>query len=375
METYNERLARVQARFDDFKISIFNATGNLGIWTQVIGQALIPVAQLAPLIMGVGKAMIWLKSVNFASAFTTATSAIKRNILALVGLNGGLTVTGGFVQVFKSLTVSACRQISVAIMNIPIVGWIAAIITAVLAVIQLIVKGIQALWDKCKGFRVFVFTVWELIKSIFSQIGDAIMGVVRKIGSFFSNVFNKVKEVFVKIRDWISGIVQSIVAKISTICEPLVKAFRKAVDAIGGFFSNIINWVRDKFNAVIDWFIGIYNKIAKAIGWDEIKARGQAAADVSWAKDHPENDSPNTTPAGGVPDAPDATPNPIASNIGGIGGSAESSDRIKNINITIDSLVGSLTIETTNMQESKERIKDIVVEALLGAVNDVNLAM
>ena len=375
METYNERLARVQARFDDFKISIFNATGNLGIWTQVIGQALIPVAQLAPLIMGVGKAMIWLKSVNFASAFTTATSAIKRNILALVGLNGGLTVTGGFVQMFKSLTVSACRQISVAIMNIPIVGWIAAIIAAVLAVIQLIVKGIQALWDKCKGFRVFVFTVWELIKSIFSQIGDAIMGVVRKIGSFFSNVFNKVKEVFVKIRDWISGIVQSIVAKISTICEPLVKAFRKAVDAIGGFFSNIINWVRDKFNAVIDWFIGIYNKIAKAIGWDEIKARGQAAADVSWAKDHPENDSPNTTPAGGVPDAPDATPNPIASNIGGIGGGAESSDRIKNINITIDSLVGSLTIETTNMQESKERIKDIVVEALLGAVNDVNLAM
>lgn len=375
METYNERLARVQARFDDFKISIFNATGNLGIWTQVIGQALIPVAQLAPLIMGVGKAMIWLKSVNFASAFTTATSAIKRNILALVGLNGGLTVTGGFVQVFKSVAVSACRQISVAIMNIPIVGWIAAIITAVLAVIQLIVKGIQTLWDKCKGFRVFVFTAWELIKSIFSKIGDAIMGVVSKIGSFFSNIFNKVKEVFVKIRDWISGIVQSIVAKISTICEPLVKAFRKAIDAIGGFFSNIINWVRDKFNAVINWFIGIYNKIAKAIGWDEIKARGQAAADASWAKDHPENDTPTNDPTG-VPNTP-ITPdtNPIATNLGGIGGSADSSDRIKNINITIDSLVGQLTIETTNMHESAERIKDMITEALLGAVNDVNLAV
>lgn len=375
METYNERLSRIQARFDDIKISIFNATGDLGIWTQVIGQALIPVAQLAPLIMGVGKAMIWLKSVNFASAFTTATSAIKRNILALVGLNGGLTVTGGFVQVFKSVAVGACRQISVAIMNIPIVGWIAAIITAVLAVIQLIVKGIQTLWDKCKGFRVFVFTAWELIKSIFSKIGDAIMGVVSKIGGFFSNIFNRVKAIFIKIRDWISGIVQSIVAKISTICEPLVKAFRKAIDAIGGFFSNIINWVRNKFNAVINWFIGIYNDIAEFLGFDEIKARGQAAADVSWAKDHPENDTPTNDPTGvpTTPDTPDA--NPIATNIGGIGGSAESSDRIKNINITIDSLVGNLTIETTNMQESKERIKDIVVEALLGAVNDVNLAM
>ena len=76
-----------------------------------------------------------------------------------------------------------------------------------------------------------------------------------------------------------------------------------------------------------------------------------------------------------MPEPETPTTNPIATNIGGIGGSAESSDRIKNINITIDSLVGNLTIETTNMQESKERIKDIVVEALLGAVNDVNLAM
>lgn len=40
MATYNERLARVQARFDDFKISIFNCCGDLGIWTQVeIGRA------------------------------------------------------------------------------------------------------------------------------------------------------------------------------------------------------------------------------------------------------------------------------------------------------------------------------------------------
>ena len=73
------------------------------------------------------------------------------------------------------------------------------------------------------------------------------------------------------------------------------------------------------------------------------------------------------------PETPDA--NPIANNIGGIGGSADSSDRIKNINITIDSLVGNLTIETTNMHESAERIKDMITEALLGAVNDVNLAM
>ncbi len=375
METYNERLSRVQARFDNIKISIFNACGDLGIWTSLIAQSLVPVAQLAPLIMGVGKAIVWLRSIDYAGAFTKATTAIKANILSLAAMDGALTVSGGFVQVFKSVTVSACRQISVAIMNIPIIGWIAAIITAVLAVIQLIVKGIQKLWDKCKGFRVFVFTVWELIKAIFSKIGDAIMGVVGKIGGFFTNVFNRVKATFIKIRDWISGIVQSIVAKISTICEPLVKAFQTAIDKIGGFFSNIINWVRDKFNAVINWFVDLYNKIARVIGWDEIKARGAAAAEVSWAKDHPNNDSPSTTTTGDLPDPSSSSPNPIASSLGSIGGNADKADRVKNINVSIDRLVENITIQTTNMYESKERIKDMIAEALMSAVNDVNYAM
>ena len=99
----------------------------------------------------------------------------------------------------------------------------------------------------------------------------------------------------------------------------------------------------------------------------------------SWAADHPTGSS-GTPPIDEsdeqfqTEDSADDD-NPIANNLGGIGGSADSSDRIKNINITIDSLVGNLTIETTNMHESAERIKDMITEALLGAVNDVNLAM
>ena len=46
-----------------------------------------------------------------------------------------------------------------------------------------------------------------------------------------------------------------------------------------------------------------------------------------------------------------------------------------NINITIDKLIDKFTISTTNLSESKERIKDVVAEALLSAVNDANYAM
>ena len=369
METYNERLARVQARFDDFKISIFNATGDFGIWMQVVSQALIPVAQLAPLIYGVAKAVVYLRSVEFKNAFIGVVSNIKGVITKLGLLDGAILTSGGFFTAFKVLCQNACRAIGVAIMNIPIIGWIAAGITAAIAIIQ-------QLWDKCYGFRVVVFTVWEGIKAVFGgiwaffkDVADAISRICSRISGFFMSIVNAVA----------NGVRQA-VGFVKKICSPVVDAFNWVVDTVGGFFSTLWTGIKNIFIDSINWLIEQANKVIKYIpGVDYIAKLGRAAADASWKADHPDTgDAP-------IDDSPEQfqvvetentdTPNPIASNIGGIGGSAESSDRIKNISITIDSLVGSLTIETTNMQESKERIKDIVVEALLGAVNDVNLAM
>jgi len=47
--------------------------------------------------------------------------------------------------------------------------------------------------------------------------------------------------------------------------------------------------------------------------------------------------------------------------------------KLTNINITINKLVETLTISTTNLSESTARIKDEVSKALLTAVNDVNI--
>lgn len=75
----------------------------------------------------------------------------------------------------------------------------------------------------------------------------------------------------------------------------------------------------------------------------------------------------------GLPAGPD--PSPIAGTLGGIGGGAEKADRIKNINVVIEKVVDHFTIETTNMQESAERIKDMVAEVLVSAINDINYAV
>ena len=372
METYNERLSRIQARFDDIKISIFNATGDLGIWTSVIAQALIPVAQLVPLIAGMGQAMVWIKGLQWASMWsniqgflyasriqmlmmnrelvtgqfasngfliniTRATLAVAR--FATVGVWNGIKALGSFVlslvtggtasatfagvastsfATFKTAATTACRAVGVAIKSIPVIGWIIAAISAIAALFAYF-------WDTSAKFR----------------------GVVKGIGAFFVAVFkglwDTAKEVLSKVAD-----------ALGSLFKLDFKGAKNALSGIGTAFSNY-------GKAAANAFQNAYQ--------EEIE-KSKAANDDA--------DSAIAEVQGldaGVVVPEDTNTNPIASNIGGIGGSAESSDRIKNINITIDSLVGNLTIETTNMQESKERIKDIVVEALLGAVNDVNLAM
>lgn len=372
METYNERLSRIQARFDDIKISIFNATGDLGIWTSVIAQALIPVAQLVPLIAGMGQAMVWIKGLQWASMWsniqgflyasriqmlmmnrelvtgqfasngfliniTRATLAVAR--FATVGVWNGIKAVGSFVlslvtggtasatfagvastsfATFKTAATTACRAVGVAIKSIPVIGWIIAAISAIAALFAYF-------WDTSAKFR----------------------GVVKGIGAFFVAVFkglwDTAKEVLSKVAD-----------ALGSLFKLDFKGAKNALSGIGTAFSNY-------GKAAANAFQNAYQ--------EEIEKSKAANDDADSAIAEVQGLDASVV----IPE--DTNTNPIASNIGGIGGSAESSDRIKNINITIDSLVGSLTIETTNMQESKERIKDIVVEALLGAVNDVNLAM
>ncbi len=522
METYNEKLARINARFDDIKISIFNCCGDLGIWVEVVAGALIPVSQLIPLVSGLAKAILFLRTVNFKSAFSGVVTRIRSIITGLMMMNVSLGVTGGFWTAFKVIAQNACRSVGVAIMNIPIVGWIAAGIAVVIAVVQ-------QLWDKCKGFRIAVFTAWEAIKAagnavwiilkaigeqiaiafntvkekvkpvidfyismwskvfnavgsvfswikgafnnvagfiasiparvgaifaavrarvaavadwitsafrsavetiisawtgicdavtsavnwvvtavssvwnsilsavsgfsqrivaIFSSIWEAVRGFALRVAGIFVNVFNRIKSAFTSVRNWIVGVVNAIIAKVKSICAPLVNAFNTVAAKIKSVFGSVLNWVKAKIDSVINWFIDLYNKIAEAMNWEKIKSAGKAAGEASWSKDHPAGSDTPVDADAGVPAANNGGTSldnsssgngggasSIGAGLGSIGGKSDKTDRVKNITINIEKLVDTLTISTTNLHESKERIKDIVSEALLSAVNDANYAV
>lgn len=342
MDSYEERQKRVKAKFDDLKISIFNATGDTGIWVNVLTGALVPFAQIIPLIGGVGKLFGVIKGINFGDVMSKvghsfsgarlqlafmnqdlktgqmASLGFTRNIgraalgvirFATVGIFSALKgigafilslITGGATSVkfaaissasfatFATTARSACRAVTVAISSIPIIGWIAIIATAVGALFVW-------LYNKFDRFRATVNGIWAWFKALFTS-------------------------------------------------ENASEAFDKA------------------YNKTMDEAKKKKEQEKKKEGTDDIdsqikKIQDDIAAAEAEAKAKEKNGNGLN----------------INSNINNTATTAAGDKKIKNINITIDRVIEHFTVETTNLKESTERIKEIVAEAIIEGINDVNL--
>ena len=376
MESYAERQARINQQFEDFKISIFQATGDLGIWLSTLMGALVPLSQLMPLLIGMGNLMTWIKGLQWAAMWsriqgfiyaarlqmafmnrelitgqfasngfliniTRATLAVLR--FATVGIFQALKglgalvlsfVTGGTASAtfagvasasfgaFKLAAVTACRAVSVAIMNIPIIGWIAAAIAALVAL------GVY-FWNTSAKFRatlkglgasfVAVFKgIWDLAKNVFGSIGDLIKAAFSLDGQGIKDAINRLKGGFSE------------------------------------FGTNVGKAFNDAYNA----------EMAASRKAEEAKKKGKPDPNAAGGE-VPTVDVPTVTP-----------PDPTGGSLGTVGGGkSDGGSKIRNITVNVDKLVERFEIHTTNLSEDLGKVKDMVGEALLSALNDVNLAM
>lgn len=376
MESYAERQARINQQFEDFKITVFQATGDLGIWLSTLMGALVPLSQLMPLLIGIGNLMAWIKGLQWASMWsrirgflyaarlqmalmnrelvtgqfasngfliniTRATLAVLR--FATVGIFQALKglgalvlsfVTGGTASstfagvasasfgVFKLAAVTACRAVSAAIMSIPIIGWIAAAITALVAL------GVY-FWNTSAKFRAvlkglgaaFVATfkgIWNLAKNVFGSIGDLIKAAFSLDGQGIKEAINKLKGGFSE------------------------------------FGTNVGKAFHDAYNA----------EMAAGKKAEEAKKKGKVDPNAAGGE-VPTVDVPTVT-----------TPDPTGGSLGTVGGGkSDGSGKIRNITVNVDRLVERFEIHTTNLSEDLGKVKEMVGEALLSALNDVNLAM
>ena len=380
MESTAEKRARFRQQIEDIKISCTQLTGGVFAWVGVAASAAAPLSQLTPVFIGIYKGIRLAMSLNYAAAlgrvatmartaaisitlmgsrtalangislgfignigrctiallrFSTAgiwsgIKALGAFLLSLITTGGASATFAGIASVsfgaFKLSAVSACRAVSIAIMNIPIIGWIAAAIAALIAV------GVY-FWNTSVKFRAVLKGLWAAFKAVFSGIG------------------NLAKQTFGAIGD-------------------LIKAAFK-LDAGG-------------ITAALNKLKGAYGDYGKEVGkaFNDAYTAEMKAGEKSNAKKSTKKQGKSAATAGvTIPEVPTPTVPDVTSGTAGAtaskktGGSSDSGGKIKNVSIHVDKLVERLEIHTANLQESAERVKDVVAQALLSALNDTNLAM
>jgi hypothetical protein len=150
------------------------------------------------------------------------------------------------------------------------------------------------------------------------------------------------------------------------------------------FFGNLWNnTVKPCLNRIVGLLGKVFNPIIEI--WNSLTGKvvatykvGAAKGRASWEKDHPKDkpkDKDKPKPKGSPLQPLPPVADPTAGTLSGGSGSGSSSDsKIRNINIHVDKLIEQFTVQTTNLHESAERVKEAVGQALLSALNDVNLA-
>ena len=352
MEGFAERQARIRQQIEDFKISIFQATGDVSLWAGALSDALIPLAQLMPLLSGmlpiVKGVSIWIFQgakglFLFGKGALTALVGVGK--LAVTLLTRGATalfyyigslVTGGSAQLgfammsqlafasFKTATVTACRTVSAAIMSIPLIGWIAAAIAAIVAI------GIY-FWNTSAKFRATLKGLWASFKAVFSNIWDLAKEV-------FGSISDLIKAAFSLDGDGISAAISKMTGAFSKFGKETGNAFQEAYDQ------------------------EIKDSLAKAKQQKDDEGASGDLSDTIGNVDLPVIN----TPGGGGGGSTDSS-----SRHSGGGGSGKAT----NVTIHIGKLVDNLTIKTSNLSTDPSEVKGIITELLISAVNDANLAI
>lgn len=366
MDSYAERQARIKQQIEDIKISAFQVTGGFTLWAGALGELLIPMAQLYPLMQAMWAGMKAIKGLNWAGMIYSsrlqvallnkelitgqfvsngfvvniarATLSVVRFATvgifqAIKGLGALLLsfITGGTASAafattasvsfgtFKTVAVTACRAVGVAIMNIPIIGWIAAAIAALIAI------GTY-FWNTSAKFRAVLKGTWAAFKTVFTGIGDM------------------AKQVF-------GGIGDLIVAAFSFDGDGIKAALARMKSGFADYGSQVGKAFSDAYDA-------------------EMEASAKEKAEKEKAEGNPAG----ATGSFPVVEVPNPV-NPTGGTLGTVTKGAGSTEKIKNVTINVERLVEKFEIRTTNLAGDMSQVKDMVSEALLSALNDVNLAM
>ena len=271
-----------------------------------------------------------------AYALVVNAAAIKTGLLA-IGTKGLAVIQGVATGITKLWTV-AQWALNAAMTANPI--------GAVVALIAGLIAAVVVCWQKFAGFRAFIKTMWDTMKGFGNIIKefviDRIKGLIAGVGA--------IGEAFMKLfKGDFRGAWQS--AKTGVVQISGIDSAKKAVNST----RELAGGMRGNYN-------------------ERLTAERSKKAEKNKEKDA-SSDEFNTDAA--LASLPTVNSPVIGDAVSGIGGraGADNAGKIKNINVVIERVVDNFTVTTNNLKEDASKIKQMVADALIGAVNDLNYAV
>lgn len=198
------------------------------IWTKAANQA----NGIKNSITKVSTALQW--AYNSAAAIGGAVMTwLKKRIEGVRGAMVGNSLATGLMTIAMGAAAFAARAFGVsiramgkAIYSVPIIGWIAAAISALIALFTL-------LWNRSEKFRGFLFGLWGSVKAIFHNIG-VFMGIVYQ---------NLIKPVFDWIGEKITWLKDTVLAPMGSFFAGVWEGIASGLDGLGQRFSGVWDWI------------------------------------------------------------------------------------------------------------------------------------
>lgn len=342
-ETTAGKIAKMNKTIDDLKIKLFEATGGATAWIAEMGNMIVPISQMYPLMAGMGKMIV--SSVKWCSAHWSGFVLAIRNGVANVVLNIGImkesiVAAGGFFPWLAGMAKAACRGISVAIGSIPVVGWIAIGVTAIGA------------------FVAWLYSQFESVRGWFDGIGSAILGLIPGLGLVINIITSLIKHWESVKTAFTDG---GIIAGLKRIGFVLIDAMLKPVQALLELIAKIPG-LEKLAGKGADWIQSMRDNLDKktyVAPVENTKGSGVLSANQSVLTPVSVNSSNNATSLNG----------------GNLGkSSGVSAGKAQQITIKLENMVGTMNFNG-GLRENAHDVESILMEQMARILGMATTAM
>lgn len=381
MSSYEEKMNRLQARFKDLGIQIFNASKKYLPLIMFTSQFMQITSRMMPLMQSFGKFMLWSGRMTFRLGRSLLMGSIQLLKFGLRLVFVSAKMTGRFlIGLVKGIAglVTYRRQINRT--SFSLMTFVRRIIMSGAAAAK---SAGRFLLAAVSGLGSYVA---GLVSATAAQIALNVAMNANPIGAIILGLMAIGTAVYAIIKHW-----DTVKEWLKNLGEFVLKynpfsLLLKGIDKLfPGFLDTLKQWwnkITDFFKKIGDWFKKIWDKyLAPLFGASgDVKIEGEEPEyDPGKGSDKPggskeKNPKINKEDYGLEEDSASKSKNTAGKRASStISGGGKS---VKNISITIDSLIGENTnfFRDTDSLEDGEDFLEKLSDALQGVVNDANYA-